>query len=182
VPIPSTAELESALDHLRDAPSGAGRLTLVVRRPERLAREVLDQAVVDEADGLVGDNWLTRATSRAVAAGRHLDAQITVMSARMVGLLGDTDAERALAGDQLYVDLDLSLDNLPAGTRLAIGSAVIEVSDTPHTGCAKFSARFGGDAQRWVNSPVGRDRRLRGMNARIVQAGTVRAGDSIRKV
>src|SRR3954471_5959462 len=93
VPIRTLSELESALDHLRAAPADAGTLTLVVRRPERLAREVLDDATIDETDGMIGDNWLTRATSRAVAAGRHLDAQVTVMNSRMVGLLGDTDDE-----------------------------------------------------------------------------------------
>ena len=113
MPIRTLLELESALDHLRAAPAEAGTLSLVVRRPERLERELLDEVVVDATDGVVGDNWLSRATSRARAEGRHLDAQVTVMSSRMIGLLGDTDDERALAGDQLYVDLDLSHDNLP---------------------------------------------------------------------
>ena len=111
-----------------------------------------------------------------------MDAQLTVISTRLLAAI-EPDRERwPLAGDQLYVDLDLSVENLPAGSRLAIGSAVIEVSETPHTGCAKFSARFGGDALRWINSTTGRAHRMRGLNARIVTAGTVRVGDTVRKV
>jgi MOSC domain-containing protein YiiM len=179
----TTAELEAALDHLRAAPTGAGTLTLVVRRPERASREVLDEGVIDEADGLVGDNWLSRATSRAVAAGRHLDAQVTVMSARMVHLLADTDEERAMAGDQLYVDLDISHDHLPAGTRIAIGDhAVLEVTAKPHAGCKKFLARFGPDAVAFVNSEEGARLRLRGLNARVVSGGPVRPGDVVRRL
>ena len=83
----------------------------------------------------------------------------------------------ALAGDQLYVDLDLSVDNLPAGTLLAVGEAVLRVSEAPHTGCAKFIERFGTEAMRFVNSRTGRRLRLRGMNTRIVIPGTVRLGD-----
>ena len=183
MPLRALSELESALDHLRAAPADAGTLTLVVRRPERRARELLDDATIDEADGLVGDNWLSRATSRAVAAGRHLDAQVTVMSSRMVALLGDTDAERALAGDQLYVDLDLSHDNLPAGSRIAVGDdVVLEVTAKPHAGCKKFLARFGADAVAFVNSEEGRRLRLRGLNARVLRGGTVRVGDDVARL
>ena len=183
MPIRSAAELESALDHLRAAPTDAGRVTLVVRRPETLARELLDEAVLDEVDGLVGDNWLSRATSRAVAAGRHLDAQVTVMSSRMVGLLGDTDDERAQAGDQLYVDLDLSHDNLPAGTRIAVGDdVVLEVTAKPHAGCKKFLSRFGEDAVAFVNNEEGSRLRLRGLNARVLRGGVVRVGDDVRRM
>ena len=180
-------ELVAQMDHLRAAPTENGTLDLVVRRPANGEREVLDEGVLDEAEGLVGDNWLARATSRAVAEGRHLKAQVTVMSSRMVGLLADTDEERALAGDQLYVDLDISYANLPAGSRIALGDpdnggAVIEVSDKPHTGCAKFVRRFGEEAVGFVNSDVGREMRLRGLNARVVTGGTVRPGDPVRKI
>ena len=174
----AATDLTARLDHLREAPTEVGTLALVVRRPAARARELLD-----EADGLVGDNWLSRATSRAIAAGRHLEAQVTVMSARMAGLLADDPAGQALAGDQLYVDLDLSHANLPAGSRLAIGdTAVIEVSAKPHNGCKKFLARFGDDAVAFVNSEIGQAMRLRGLNARIVTGGVVRPGDVVRKV
>jgi hypothetical protein len=179
----TATDLTARLDHLREAPTEVGTLALVVRRPAHATRELLDEGVLDEADGLVGDNWLSRATSRAVADGRHLDSQLTVMSARMVALLAADAAGQALAGDQLYIDLDLSRDNLPAGTRLAIGdTAVIEVTAKPHNGCKKFLARFGQGAVEFVNSALGQSMRLRGLNARVVTGGVVRPGDVVRKV
>ena len=179
----SLAELEAALDHLRAAPAEVGTLTLVVRRPEPTARELLAEGLLDPEAGLVGDGWLERATSRGIADGRHLDAQVTVMSARMVALLADTDEERAQAGDQLYVDLDLSHDNLPAGSRIAIGDdVVLEVSAKPHAGCKKFLTRFGADAVGFVNGEEGTRLRLRGLNARLVTGGVVRPGDVVRRL
>jgi hypothetical protein len=181
--IRSTSELEGHLALLRSAPSDIGRLDLLVRRPARDEREILSEGVLDLERGLVGDNWLSRATSRAIAEGRHFKAQLNVMSARMVSFLGTTAEAQAQAGDQLYVDLDISVANLPAGTRLAIGAdAVIEVTDKPHNGCAKFRARFGNDAATFVNSPVGKELRLRGFNARVVVPGTVRPGDSVTRI
>jgi hypothetical protein len=182
VPTLTTALLEASLDHLRAAPTDTGTLEMVVRRPDNGVREILDEGVLDETEGLVGDNWLSRATSRAIADGRHLDAMITVMSARMIGLLGDTADVQALAGDQLYVDLDLSHDTLPAGSRLAIGDdAVLEVTAKPHAGCKKFLARFGEEAVAFVNGEVGSRMRLRGLNARVVRGGVIRPGDVVRR-
>jgi hypothetical protein len=176
-------ELAAQLDHLRAAPTGVGTLALVVRRPAHGEREVLAEGVLDEADGLVGDNWLSRATSRAVAEGRHLDSQLTVMSARMVALLASDPAEQALAGDQLYIDLDLSHAALPTGSRLAIGdTAVIEVTAKPHNGCKKFLRWFGEEATAFVNSEAGKAMRLRGLNARVVTGGVVRPGDTVRRL
>jgi len=103
------------------------------------------------------------------------------MNARAAALVAGSRERWPLAGDQLYVDLDLGLANLPPGTRLYVGSAVIQVTAEPHRGCGKFSRRFGVDAMRWVNSAVGRELNLRGINARIVRPGTVRPGDPIRK-
>jgi hypothetical protein len=179
----TTADLEASLDVLRAAPADTGTLEMIVRRPEVGVREVVADGVLDGAGGLLGDNWLGRATSRAVAQGRHLDAMITVMSARMVRLLADAVDVQALAGDQLYVDLDLSHDNLPAGSRIAIGDdAVLEVSAKPHAGCKKFLARFGEDALAFVNSEVGSQLRLRGLNARVVHGGAIRHGDVVRRL
>jgi hypothetical protein len=179
----TTARLEAALGHLRAAPAEVGTLEMVVRRPAHGVREILDEGVLDETDGLLGDNWLSRATSRAIADGRHLDSMVTVMSARMVGLLGDTADVRALAGDQLYVDLDISHANLPAGSRLGIGEdAVLEVTAKPHAGCKKFLARFGEEAVTFVNGEVGSGLRLRGLNARVVRGGVVRPGDVVRRI
>jgi hypothetical protein len=187
LPYRTTAELEARLDHLRAAPADAGTLCLVVRRPDLGTREILDEARLDPADGVVGDSWLARARSRAIADGRHLDAQVNVMSARMVGLLADTAEEQAYAGDQLYLDLDISVANLPTGSRLAFGEpgtggAVIEITSKPHNGCAKFTARYGEEAMRFVNGELGKQLRLRGFNARVVEAGLVRPGDSVTVV
>lgn len=166
------------LEHIRAAPPDEGRVELIVRRPAHDERELLDEGQLDPELGLVGDRWAGRDVASTPA---YLASQLTVMSTRVLAVIEPDRSRWPLAGDQLYVDLDLSEDNLPAGTRLAVGSAVIEVSETPHTGCAKFSSRFGGDALRWINSTVGRAHRMRGLNARIVQGGTVRVGDAIRK-
>lgn len=179
----TTHDLTAALDHLRAAPADEGRLALLVRRPAVEEREVLAQGRLDPVHGLIGDNWLSRATSHAIAEGRHLKAQLNVMSARMVALLAESEEQRALAGDQLFLDLDLSHANLPTGSRLAIGeTAVIEVTDKPHNGCAKFRARFGDDALAFVNSEVGKELRLRGFNAQVVAGGVVRPGDVVRRL
>ena len=178
----TTADLESALDELRASPTDGGRVELVVRRPRVGEREVLDEGTLDVREGLVGDSWATRGSGRTTDGSAHPDMQLNVINARLSSLVAIDPDRRALAGDQLHVDLDLSEDNLPPGTRLALGSAVIEVTDQPHTGCAKFVERFGRDAMRFVNSEVGRQLRLRGLNAKVVVPGTVRPGDEIRKV
>lgn len=151
-----------------------------MRRPAVDEREVVAEAELDPGLGLVGDTWAGR-SSRSTG-GPDPDRQLTLMNARVIALIAADSRRWGLAGDQLYVDLDLGLANLPAGTRLAVGSAEIEVTAPPHTGCAKFSARFGVDALRFVNSRVGRALRLRGMNARVVRGGTVRPGDPVRKL
>jgi MOSC domain-containing protein YiiM len=174
--------LEASLDHIRGAPPDGGTVELIARRPAVDEREVLTEAWLDIQDGLEGDTWRVRGSSRTADGGPSLDAQLTLMSARAAAAVAGERERWSLAGDQLYVDLDLSLTNLPPGSRVQIGSAVIEFSETPHTGCAKFSARFGVDALKFVNSPVGRELRLRGANCRVVVAGTVRSGDAIRKL
>lgn len=178
----TTAELEAALDHLRAAPADRGKVELVVRRPGPGEREVLEEGTLDLVEGLVGDGWLARPSSRTPDGTAHPDMQLNVINARLSSLVAVDPDRRVLAGDQLHLDLDLSEDNLPPGTRLALGSAVIEVTAQPHTGCAKFVERFGRDAMQFVNSPLGRQLRLRGLNAKVVVPGTVRPGDEVRKV
>lgn len=173
------AELEAALDHIRAAPAGAGTVELVVSRPALLQRLVLDVASLSCAEGLVGDTWSTRGSRHTPDGSPHPEKQLTLTSARVTRLLAVTDDRMPLAGDQLHVDLDLSEAALPAGTRLSVGTAVIEITAAPHTGCAKFVDRFGRDAMRFVNSPVGKQLRLRGVNARVVVDGVVRPGDAI---
>ena len=179
----TTEELEAGLAEIGRAPSSSGVVELIVSRPAEGERDVLEEAVLDLVEGLVGDTWRSRGSKRTPDGSAHPDMQLNVMSARVVDLVAAGDRERwALAGDQLYVDLDLSEANLPPGTRLALGTAVIEVTAEPHTGCAKFVARFGSDAHRFVNTKAHRHLRLRGLNARVVEPGTVRRGDAIRKL
>jgi len=154
---------------------------LVVRRPEVGQRDLPELAVLDRVSGLDGDNWLTRGSSSTPDGSAHPDKQVTVINARLAELVAGGTERMALAGDQLYVDLDLSVDNLPPGTLLAVGEAVLRVSEAPHTGCAKFIERFGTEAMRFVNSRTGRRLRLRGMNTRIVIPGTIRLGDLVVK-
>jgi hypothetical protein len=168
------------LDDVRASPADGGRVELIVRRPEVDAREVLEEATLDADAGLVGDNWSTKPSLATGAPDPR--AQLTLMNARSAALVAGERDRWALAGDQLYVDLDLSYPNLPPGTRLKVGEAVIEVSEEPHRGCGKFSSRFGVDALKLVNSAVGRELNLRGINATIVAGGVVRRGDPIVKV
>lgn len=174
--------LESGLDAVRAAPTDVGRLELIVRRPAVDVREVLDEAKIDEVDGVNGDTWLPRGSSSTPDGLADPRTQVTLMNVRAAALIAGPIERWPLAGDQLFVDFDLSTDNLPAGTRIAIGDAVLEVTDKPHTGCAKFSARFGKDALKFVNSPEGRALNLRGINTRVVTGGAVRVGDSIQKL
>jgi hypothetical protein len=154
----------------------------MVRRPQTGEREVLALGELDLIEGLVGDNWRTRGSSLTADGSAHPEMQLNIMNSRVIALVAQNEGRWQLAGDQLFIDLDLSAENLPPGSRLAIGSAVIEVSAQPHTGCQKFVERFGVEAMRFVNSSVGRQLRLRGINARVVQAGVVRVGNRVKKI
>ena len=179
----TTDELTAALDHLRSAPSDQGRLELIVRRPGVEQREVVDQAELDVEDGLVGDSWKARGSRHTADGSAEHGRQLTLMSARAVDLFAGGDRGRwPEAGDQLYVDLDLSEANVPAGTRLAIGAAIVEVSALPHTGCAKFNQRYGRDVSRFVNSAEGVDLHLRGINAFVVTGGPIAVGDAVTRL
>jgi len=178
----TTAELEAGLDEIRRAPRDEGTLELIVRRPEVDEREVLDAGELNLEVGLVGDSWITRGSSRTPDGSAHPDTQLNIMNSRVTALVAQHKDRWQLAGDQLYLDLDLSEKNVPARTRFAIGAAVIEVSPQPHLGCQKFVSRFGLEAMQFVNSPVGRQLRLRGINARVVSAGVIRVGDVVRKI
>jgi hypothetical protein len=176
------AELETGLDAIRQSPRDEGVIALIVRRPQVDAREVLEEGKLDLVEGLVGDTWKVRGSSRTPDGAAYPDMQLNVMNARVIALLAREKDRWPLAGDQLFIDMDVSSENLPPGTRLALGSAVIEVTDQPHTGCKKFEARFGLDALKLVNSPVGRQLRLRGLNAKVAQPGVIRVGDLVKKL
>ncbi len=123
------------------------------------------------------DNWLTRGSTSTPDGSADPQRQVTLMNVRVAELVAGGTDRMPLAGDQLYVDLDLSQENLPPGSLLAVGQAVLQVSQAPHLGCAKFVERFGAEAMRFVNSRTGRQLRLRGMNASVLVPGTVRVGD-----
>ena len=178
----TTVELEAGLAEVGRSPQDEGVLELVVARPGVGEREVLEAVELSLGEGLVGDNWRSRRSSRTANGSPHPDMQLNVMNARVVALLAQTKSRWPLAGDQLFVDLDLSAENVPPGTRLAIGAAVIELTDQPHTGCGKFVERFGVDAMKFVNSTLGRRLQLRGVNARVAQSGRIQVGDPVTKV
>ena len=175
-------ELEAGLDGIRRSPRDEGVLELIVRRPSVDEREVLDVGELHATEGLLGDSWKDRGSSRTPDGSPHPDMQLNVMNARVIALVAQDKERWPLAGDQLFLDLDLSEENLPAGTRIALGTAVIEVTPQPHTGCKKFVSRFGLDAMKFVNSPLGRQLHLRGINAKVVEPGRIRVGDVARKI
>ena len=172
----TTSELDRALDEIRQAPRDHGRIELLARRPRLGERDILDEATLDRGDGLLGDRW------SLPDAPRKPTKQLTLMNARVIRVLVPEPRDWPIAGDQIYVDFDLSEANVPPGTRLAIGQTVIEASTAPHRGCAKFGARFGEEVLRWVNSPTGYELNLRGINALVIEGGTIRRGDAIRKL
>ena len=175
-------ELLAGLDHIRRSPQDEGVVELIVRRQAINDREVLEQAALDLIQGLVGDTWNRRRSTSTPDGSPNLEMQITVMNSRVAALVAQEKDRWQLAGYQLYIDLDLSAENLPVGARLAVGSSVIEVTAPPHLGCQKFVARFGVEAMKFVNSRVGKDLRLRGIHARVIQPGTIRTGDVARKI
>jgi hypothetical protein len=175
-------ELEAGLAQLEASPRDHGLLEMIVSRPAVGERVLMERAELHLADGLVGDTWNVRSSTRTADGSPHPEMQITLTNSRLMQLIARERSRWPLAGDQLYVDIDLSEENLPPGQRIAFGGAVLEITPMPHTGCDKFSGRFGSGAIHFVNSPEGRQARRRGVNARVIQAGTISVGDVISKI
>lgn len=175
-------ELEAGLQIIGESPKSEGVMELIVRRPLTLEREILEVGVLDVVEGLVGDNWKARGSKSTPDGSANPDMQLTLMNSRIIQLISQDKDRWHLAGDQFFVDMDLSQENLPAGTRVAMGSAIIEVTPVPHTGCKKFIERFGVDAMKFVNSPKGKTLCLRGVNAKVIQSGSVRTDERVMKL
>ena len=169
-----TEEIEANLAQVLESPKDNGTLTLIVRRPKEDEREVLESGELDIEKGLVGDDWLTD--------DGNYETQLTIMNSRIVDLIAHDKERWKLAGDQLFIDLNLTDENLPHGTKLTIGAAIIEITPQPHNGCKKFVERFGLDAMKFVNSPIGKQFHLRGIYAKVIKSGTIRQGDLVKKV
>ncbi|MEE2645729.1 MAG: MOSC domain-containing protein [Actinomycetota bacterium] len=178
----NTDELEAGLEEALTSPTDEGIVNLIVCRPDVGQRKVLQSAEFSLEIGLVGDNWSKKPYSKSPDGGPHPEMQVTMINSRVLDLITAGDSSRmAVPGDQLVVDFDLSRENIPPGTKLNIGSAVIEVTEAPHTGCAQFVGWFGADAMRFVNSSRGRELCLRGINSKVVQPGVISQGDKITK-
>ena len=178
----SAAELEAGLDEIRISPKDQSVLDLIVSRPEEDARETMELADLHVEVGLVGDTWRDRPSIRSGDGKAHPDMQITMMNSRVAALVAQSKDRWPLAGDQLFVDLDLSKVNVPPGARISVGAAILEVTNQPHTGCEKFAARFGIDALKLISSPIGRELQLRGINLKVVHGGEIRPGDAVKKL
>jgi MOSC domain-containing protein YiiM len=177
---PQFVALDRALELIRAAPKDRGTIELIARRPAEGTREIIDRARFNLELGVVGDGWHRRPSKKTGAP--NLEQQVTIMSSRAIAAIVPDRNDWPNAGDQLYVDFDLSAENVPPGTRLQVGTAILEVSSHPHRGCAKFTKRFGSDATAWVNTEVGRALNLRGVNTQVITAGEARRGDAISKL
>jgi hypothetical protein len=175
----TTGEIEAGIDHVLRSPADEGRVEMIVVRPAVGERRETEEGELDVERGLVGDNWFDRGSKRTGDGSAHPEMQLNIMNYRFAALIAGPRDRVPLAGDQLFVDLDLSAANLPPGTRLSAGTAVIEVTSIPHLGCKKFVERFGIDAMKFANSEFGRRHNLRGINAKVVRSGTILAGDTV---
>ena len=178
----SAARLEQGVEHVLETPKDEGELKLIVRRPEVDGRETPQQGRLDVEEGLVGDNWRARGSRHMPDGAADPEMQLNIMNSRVVDVVAGSEDRWALAGDQLFVDMDLSPENLPPGTQLELGDAIIEITEPPHTGCKKFAARFGVDAMVFVNSGRGKELNFRGICAKVVKSGDIRVGDIARKL
>lgn len=175
-------KLWSGWEQSEKSPKDVGTIEMIVRRPQADEREEVQQAEFDTKEGLLGDNWLARGNGSRPDGSADPEAQVTLMNSRVIQLIAGDKSRWAIAGDQVFVDFDLSSDNLPAGHRIQIGEAILEISETPHTGCAKFAKRYGAHARKFVMTDEGKQLRFRGVNAKVIQGGMIKLSDTITKL
>ncbi len=175
-------QLEEGLPHIEQSLTDNTTLAMIVCRPDEGERKVLHEGYLDKEKGLIGDNWSLRSSSKTNDGSPFIEMQLNIMNARAIGLIAQKKERWPLAGDQLFIDLNLSDENLPAGSQLSIGEAIIEITPIPHNGCKKFTERFGMDAVKFVNSPLGKKMHLRGVNAKVIQPGRIKTGDRVQKI
>ena len=178
----STPDLEAGLEQIRNSPKNQSVLDMIVSRPEEDAREIMELADLDVVVGLVGDTWQDRPSARSGDGKAHPDMQITLMNSRVADLVAQSKERWPLSGDQLFADLDLSKTNVPPGTRISVGKAVLEATDQPHTGCKKFASRFGVDALKFISSPATEVLQLRGINLKVVEGGEIKPGATVKQL
>jgi hypothetical protein len=178
----SISELRLGLDEIKSSPKNNGVLQMIVRRPHTETREVITHAQINLINGLEGDNWKSRGSKHTPDGSANPEAQITLMNSRVIDLITNDKKDWQWAGDQLFVDMDLSIENLAPHSRIQVGSVILEISATPHTGCKKFSSRFGVEALEFISTPLGKSLRMRGVNAKVIQAGEIKVGDVLRKI
>ena len=176
-----SAELQGGVPYIRQAPNDKGLLSAIVFRPESNLRESVSMCRLSPQLGVHGDNWARGCWKSLPDGSPDPDVQIAITNTRAIALIAQAEEHWQLAGDNLYVDMNLSYENLPPGQRLAVGSAVIEITAVAHTGCKKFAERFGQAALSFVNSDVGKELNLRGTYAKVVQAGEIHVGDRVCK-
>jgi len=174
--------LQNGFEHIKRSPTDQGNLELIVIRPEEDQRKELEEGMLDEKQGLIGDNWASRGSSKTTDGSAHPGMQINIMNSRVIELITREKEDWKMAGDQLFVDFNLSKDNVPPGTQISLGGAVLEVTSVPHTGCKKFSQRFGVKALKFISTAEGKQWQLRGINARVVKSGKIKVGEIITKV
>jgi len=179
---PNKEQLESGLDFILQSPDDLGSLEMIVIRPAENERKILESGELSIEKGLVGDNWATRGSKRTKDGSANPDQQLNIMNSRSIALIAGSKDNWKLAGDQLFIDLNLSDKNLPPGSRLGIGNSIIEITDIPHNGCKKFATRFGVEAVKFANSKTYKEYHLRGVNAKIVRPGSIRVGDIVKKL
>lgn len=178
----TTKQLEEGLDLIKKSPNDNTLVDMIVCRPTEGNRKILLDGFLDKGKGLIGDNWIDRGSSKTPDGCSHPDMELNIMNSRSIALIAQQKNRWPLAGDQLFIDMNLSDKNITRGTRLSLGDAIIEVTAIPHNGCKKFTDRFGIDAVKFVNSTIGKELHLRGINAKIIKSGKIKVGDIVKKI